>query len=243
MITITSITGGTGTGYQFSIDYGANWYNYPANTQISGLGNGSYTIIVRDSVGAGTNQPTSINCATTTSTTTTEAPCQCYQSYNTTAETTSITYTACGDESESTVTIYGYATINMCVQPGTLIFPGTGMSYPTLCGVTCVYDGVDCSTCGVGPTTTSTTTTAAPVGYQYWFAEVYDCNDCGAGYSETIVVAFDSNQTVIPNRFYIPQGGPDGYSYKVTTETDEGIAYILTTIYGSFTTCTLACSV
>ena len=238
VITITSITGGTGTGYQFSIDYGANWYNYPANTQISGLGNGSYTIIVRDSVGAGTNQPTSINCATTTSTTTTEAPCQCYQATNTTGGQLTITYTACGDESSSTVPLNGYATLNFCVQPGTLIFRDAGISNPTLCGVTCVYDGVDCSSCGGGPTTT--TTTAGPVLYQFWYADVYPCNDCG-GSTETILVAFDVNQTVIPNRFYIAQGGPDGNSYRITSEADAGIAYLLSTVWGSFTTCTLAC--
>jgi hypothetical protein len=95
------------------------------------------------------------------------------------------------------------------------------------------------------PTATPTptpTSTPTPAGYDYYNADVYDCSDCGA-ITETIRVAFDAGSSVILNRFYQPQSGPDGYAYRVTSTADAGIAYILTTIYGSNTTCTLACSV
>jgi hypothetical protein len=76
VITINSITGGTGTGYQYSIQpTPGTWFNYPATNQLTGLSNGTYTVAVRDSVGNGTSTPgISISCITPTTTTTTLAP-------------------------------------------------------------------------------------------------------------------------------------------------------------------------
>jgi uncharacterized delta-60 repeat protein len=95
--------------------------------------------------------PTTTQTPTTTSTSTptqtpTELSCQCYQAINTTEEPLNITYTPCGD-SESTVVIPANGTLNFCVEPNTLIFRDEGISNPTLCGIECEFDGVDCSTC------------------------------------------------------------------------------------------------
>ena len=96
------------------------------------------------------------------------------------------------------------------------------------------------------PTPTSTptptpTSTPTPAGYDYYTADVYDCNDCSAS-TETILVAFDAGSSVILNRFYVANGGPDGYAYRVTDTASAGVAYLLTTSFGSFTNCGLACS-
>jgi hypothetical protein len=90
-------------------------------------------------------------------------------------------------------------------------------------------------------TPTPTPTPTSGVTYDYYTADVFDCNDCSASI-DTILVAFVSGSSVTLNRFYIPVGGPDGNSYRVTASASPGIAFILTTIYGSFTTCALACA-
>lgn len=105
---------------------------------------------------------------------------------------------------------------------------------------------VDCTTVTPTPTPTITPTLTPTPGitYNYYTADYYDCADCGAGPVGEILVAFDSNEGApIMNRFYIPAGGPDGLAYKIKIEASEGVAYILTTTYGSFTTCPLACMV
>jgi hypothetical protein len=73
-IAITSITGGTGTGYQYSIQPTPGvWINYPGPT-LSNLASGQYyNVAVRDSAGAGTNKSIYIDCPTTTTTSTTTA--------------------------------------------------------------------------------------------------------------------------------------------------------------------------
>jgi hypothetical protein len=90
------------------------------------------------------------------------------------------------------------------------------------------------------PTPTPNPPTATPTDYDYYSADVYPCTDCG-GSTDTILVAFAAGSSVTLNRFYLPAGGPDGSSYRVTSTASAGIAYILTTSFGSFTTCTLAC--
>jgi hypothetical protein len=70
---------------------------------------------------------------------------------------------------------------------------------------------------------------------------VFPCNDCGASI-DTIVVAFDAGSTVVTNRFYIANGGPDGNSYRIAAPYGgAGPGLLLTTSFGSFTTCALAC--
>jgi hypothetical protein len=82
-----------------------------------------------------------------------------------------------------------------------------------------------------------------PPSYDFYDADYYDCNDCAGGVVGTILVAFTAGSSVTLNRFYLPQGGPDGLAYKVTGTASSGVAYILTTSYGSFTTCGFACAV
>jgi len=98
-----------------------------------------------------TPSQTATNTSTPTETpTSTPTPtglsCQCYQAINTTNTDLNITYTPCG-ESETEVVIPANGTLNFCVEPNTLIFRDEGISNPTLCGIECEFDGVDCSTC------------------------------------------------------------------------------------------------
>ena len=80
--------------------------------------------------------------------------------------------------------------------------------------------------------------------YDFYYADYYDCADCGQGVIGTILVCFLAGSSVTIGRFYQPQGGADGFAYKVTSTASQGDpAYILTTSFGSVTTCTLACSV
>jgi hypothetical protein len=87
------------------------------------------------------------------------------------------------------------------------------------------------------PTPTPTATT-----YDYYTADVFACTNCSESI-DTILVAFPAGSSVTINRFYIPVGGPDGNSYRIASSASPGIAYLLTTSYGSFTTCALACMV
>jgi hypothetical protein len=88
-------------------------------------------------------------------------------------------------------------------------------------------------------------TTPAPIPtstYEYWYADVYNCSDCGA-ITETIVVANDTNNpAIIPNRYYQAASGPDGFSYRCTSEAPEGSAFLISSVYGSWTTCSAACT-
>jgi hypothetical protein len=92
------------------------------------------------------------------------------------------------------------------------------------------------------PTPTPTPSATSGVTYDYYTADVFDCTNCAESI-DTILVAFTAGTSVTLNRFYIPVGGPDGNSYRVVASASPGVAYILTNIYGSFTTCALACIV
>ena len=92
------------------------------------------------------------------------------------------------------------------------------------------------------PTVTPTPTPTSGVTYDYYTADVFDCDDCSVSI-DTILVSFVSGSSVTLNRFYIPIGGPDGNSYRVVASASPGVAYVLTNSYGSFTTCATACSV
>jgi len=105
-----------------------------------------------------TSTPTVTPTNTSTPSATLPPPsCECYQTTNLTAEAVNITYTPCGD-AEATVSVPGFGTLNFCVEPLTIIYPGVGLTYPALCNIPCIYDGVDCSTCGGTPTATPTMT-------------------------------------------------------------------------------------
>lgn len=91
--------------------------------------------------------------------------------------------------------------------------------------------------------TPTPTASPVPISYDYYTADVFPCSNCSASI-DTILVAFTAGSVVTLNRFYIPIGGPDTNSYRVVaTAVGPGPAFILTTSYGSFGTCTLACGV
>jgi hypothetical protein len=96
-----------------------------------------------------------------------------------------------------------------------------------------------------GPDTPSPTPAPTPAPsseYDYYTADVFACGDCSAS-TETIVVAFAAGTPVTPGRFYLSADGPDGNSYRIDSSTAApGTAYLLTNAFGSFTSCSLACS-
>jgi hypothetical protein len=82
-----------------------------------------------------------------------------------------------------------------------------------------------------------------PAEYDFYTADVFPCNDCG-GSTDTILVAFSGGTPITPGRFYLPQTGPDGNSYRIDSSTASGSgALILTNAFGSYTTCETACLV
>jgi hypothetical protein len=153
VITITGISGGTGTGYQFSIQPTPGiWYDYPASNQLTGLGNGTYTVAVRDSLGNGTSTPgISISCITPTTTiapTTTVAPttttiaptttvtptttvppvtCSLYQFTDDVGNGGFAYYVPCGQSIETEVFINPFASQQFCVANGTFPFSPDGI--------------------------------------------------------------------------------------------------------------------
>jgi hypothetical protein len=90
------------------------------------------------------------------------------------------------------------------------------------------------------PNATPTPTPGA-TSYDYYYADVYPCNDCGGGSIDTILVGFATGSSVINNRFYLPESGADGNSYRISGPASSGIALLLTTDYGFFTSCNAAC--
>lgn len=96
-----------------------------------------------------------------------------------------------------------------------------------------------------GPSPTPAPTPAPTPGptpeYDYYTADVFACGDCSAS-TETILVAFAAGTPVTPGRFYLPVDGPDGYAYRIDSSTmDSGTAYLLTTTWGSFASCSTSC--
>lgn len=75
--------------------------------------------------------------------------------------------------------------------------------------------------------------------YDFYIAEAYDCNGCV--YSENVFVCFPAGQSVTIGRYYVAQGGPDGFAYKVISTNSQTVSYILSNTWGSFTSCFLAC--
>jgi hypothetical protein len=119
-----------------------------------------------------------------------------------------------------------------------------GLGYSGLATVSCNSTTTSTTTTTTAPLTTSTTTTTTTPSllYDYYTANVFPCNDCG-GSTETILVAFDAGSPVTLNRFYIAQSGPDGFSYQVVDVASSGVAYLLSSSFGSFTSCVSACNV
>jgi hypothetical protein len=163
---------------------------------------------------------------------------------------TTLNYATCGDACGTTPPISFNCISGECIDPG----DGTG-TYPTLgdcvegCSVAESYNCVE-GTCvdpgdGTGTYSTLVACEIACSGttYAYYIAEVRDCADCDT-VIDTIVVSFDDSLPLpIIGRYYINNEGPDGFAYKVISTTSSSLAgVILTTTFGSFTTCALSCS-
>lgn len=135
VITITGISGGSGTGYQYSIQPTPGiWYDYPAGNQLTGLSNGTYTVAVRDILGNGTSTPgISISCITPTTTiapTTTTIPpvtCSTYQFTDDIGNGGIVYYVPCGSSTETSIYINPLSTQQVCVMDNTYPFSPDGI--------------------------------------------------------------------------------------------------------------------
>jgi hypothetical protein len=179
-----------------------------------------------------TTTTTTTTAAPTTTTTTTAAPtCTEYEIQNNTETSISISYYDCYGVQQFDNNVGSGNQITFCANTAFGPIETGGGTLSTIAG---------CTTTTTAPTTTTTTT--EPPGFDLYTADVFPCNDCAASI-DTIVVAFTAGSTVVNNRFYIPQGGPDGNSYRIAAPYGgAGPGFILTTAFGSFATCTLACS-
>jgi len=197
VITINSISGGTGTGYQYSIQpTPGTWFNYPETNQLTGLGNGTYTVAVRDSLGNGTSTPgISISCVNpaTTTTTTTLAPAW----YRT---------TSCSDGS----TVYtNQRTVGTFAVNDRLTFGGA--FFVVQQELTSNPGGTQIAMTGTGftgcpaTTTTTTTTTLPPMSFTY-------STSCASGEGSGVIT--------ITN---ISGGTGTGYQYSI--QPNPGIWY------------------
>jgi hypothetical protein len=131
--------------------------------------------------------------------------------------------------------------VSISASPSYYMSTNYGATWTPSTTLTGGYISIDISDSTSG--TTTTTTTTPPTTYDYYLADYYDCVDCGAGPVGTIEVGFLSGSSVSLNIFYQPQGGPDGLAYRITsTIIPTGPIYILTTAFGSTSTCALACS-
>jgi len=202
------------------------------------LANGPYYVAVLDSNGSlGYSGLATVSCNATTTTTT-----------STTTTTTTepiVNYyvaTRCDDPLiEQYFNTTGSYSVGTSLKYGGYCWEV--QSIAELSGVVADSAYIDCASCNASnPTTstTTTTTTAAPPAYDFYNADVYDCNDCSASI-DTILVAFDAGTNVTLNRWYNAQAGPDGNSYRVTSVGDAGIAYLLA--LPSYNSCALACFV
>ena len=164
-ITISSITGGTGTGYQFRNDsFPSVWYNYPANDMIGDLDDGNHVISVRDSSGTIVSKTIATLCVNTT----TIAP-------TTTIPPVYYSLERCGDGAafHSTAMVYGsipvygsppYARVYGFVGPNNYAFQVVGQSYtePSGTAVSVAYIAGQTG-CPITTTLEPATTTLAPV--------------------------------------------------------------------------------
>jgi hypothetical protein len=214
-----------------------------------------------------TTTSTSTTSTSTTSTTTAPPSCLCFTYTDTLANVPAnlnVRYRACStntitttpiDQLEAVDNLDGTYTWYICVLQGssyatpTCVVSGIEQTCPQawISGGSCIFNG-DCAptppTTTTSTTSTSTTTsTTTQGGFDLYTADVFPCNDCG-GSTDTIVVAFDAGSSVINNRWYVPQSGPDGNAYRIAGPYGgAGPGLLLTTAFGSFTTCQMACIV
>ena len=87
-ITVSSISGGSGTGYQVKLGSGGTYENFSSTKTYSNLGGGTYTVYVKDSTGCETTNTNGITVPT-----------------QVTVGTSSVTYTTCHNGSNGSVTL------------------------------------------------------------------------------------------------------------------------------------------
>jgi hypothetical protein len=87
-LTVSSISGGSGTGYQVKLGSGGTYENFSTSKTYSNLAGGSYTVYVKDSLGCENTYTNTIN-----------VPAQV------TVATSSVTYTTCYNGSNGSVTL------------------------------------------------------------------------------------------------------------------------------------------
>lgn len=121
---------------------------------------------------------------------------------------------------------------------GCYLYNGPNLTNPVSDGY--YSDGTDCYTVTGGSGYISSISSCT-VSYDYYLADVYDCSGCTLS-QVNYPVAFAAGSSVITNRFYIANGGPDGFVYQITGNASQQVSYILTTSFGSFTSCGIACS-
>jgi hypothetical protein len=240
--TVSNGSGGSGSGYQvaFSEESYMIYYNLPKT--FSGLvANTSYTFRVKDSAGA-TSDFTPIALSEPTLQTAsisivTQPNCD---------SSGVVQVSSAGGTFPKTYQVYEDNTspYNDCAN-GTLVATfsnvTSGDASKNVTGLTSNYaycvKVTDANGC---ITTSSQVVLNACVTYQYRVVDVYECNTCT--YQETTVARFPADGTIVDGQFYVSVNGPDGYAYQVVNTT-ESTAYVydLTTIYGGFNSCGLAC--
>ncbi len=90
-------------------------------------------------------------------------------------------------------------------------------------------------------TSTPTPTPTTEVLYDYYIADEYQCSTCTV-ITSGAVVAFPQGQSVTIGRWY-PDESDTSHSFLIVGTTLTGPGYILTNIFGSFTSCAAACGV
>jgi hypothetical protein len=104
-----------------------------------------------------------------------------------------------------------------------------------------VYNGLYQTIKPVFTASTPSPTPSPGPQYDYYYADVFSCGDCSLS-TDTILVAFAAGSSVNLHKFYVSAAGPDGFAYRISSSTTGfGTAYLLTTAYGSYSNCSVAC--
>ncbi len=142
-ITVTSLSGGSGTGYQVKLGSGGTYESFSSSKTYSSLAGGTYTVYVKDSLG----------CENTYSSTVT-VPSQV------TVATSSVTYTTCYNGSNGSVTLTasgGNGSYQYRINSGTWVNSAT---FSTLGATSYTFQSRDTAGCESSSITVDMTKTA-----------------------------------------------------------------------------------
>jgi hypothetical protein len=231
-INVNTFSGGNGTYQSIAIGttagqaFAATPINLSGATsyEFTGLFNGTYHIIVRDSLGNYTTKNTIVDCINVTSTT------------STTSTTTSTTSTS---TTTSTTTAAPICTYNggsaILINTSTT----TSTSTTTTEAPTTTTTSTSTSTTTEPPTTTTTTTTTAAPDYDFYEAQQYECG--ARNIVGTLVIAFPAGTSVNYDRFYNSNTDLGTYAYQPFDTVISGPGLIMNTT--AYLTIPLACPV